>query len=188
MDMAKTNRTLNEAINELMKNYESALKEAVEYASNKAVEDIYKKSMSCLERYYDSYDPTSYERTDTLWHAIVPYLENYNSNKGIVSRVGVEYNPWVLEQYIQNNPAYLGSNNYGTYADYVDPWYVIENYLAGIHPATNGKNDPDKVIYYENVDAVSPTETMSAYLDKYATTTFNNNILVSFAKQIARMK
>ena len=82
--MAK--RTLNAAIDELMKNYESALKEAVEYASNEAVKDIYKESISCLERYYDSYDPTSYERTDSLWRAIVPCLTIQQDKDKITSR------------------------------------------------------------------------------------------------------
>ncbi len=170
--MAK--RTLNAAIDELMKNYEGALKEAVEYASNEAVKDIYTQSMSCLEAYYDSYEPTIYDRTDYLWHAILPYAEETKYTKdGIVSRVGVAYDPSQLDN------VYYGSKKYCP----VDGAWVLENYLAGIHPATNGGE-----FYYENIDPVSPTQTMNDYLNNYATTTFHNNILVSFAKQIARMK
>ena len=179
MNMAKT---LEQAIDELVKNYESALQKAVEYASDEAVKDIYKYSMTCLEEYYENYNPSRYNRTDSLWHAILPYSENHNNGKEIISRVGVEYNPFILETYINGNPAYIGSSVYGQ----VDAWYVLDNYLAGIHPATNGSSNPDEVFYYENIDAESPTDKMEKYLNHYASTTFNNNILISFAKQISK--
>ena len=175
--MAK--RTLNAAIDELMKDYESALKEAVEYASNEAVKDIYKESINCLYDYYDNYDPTSYERTDYLWHAILPYAETIKRTQdGFVSRVGVAYDPSKLDN------VYYGSEKYSP----VDGAWILENYLNGIHPATDGSSVPGGAFYYEIVDDVSPTEKMNDYLNKYAATTFHNNILVSFAKQIARMK
>ena len=177
--MAKVNRTIDEAIDELMKNYESALKEAVEYASNKAVEDIYKQSMSCLEQYYDSYDPTSYERTDTLWHAIVPYLEPIKHTKdGFISSVGVVYDPSRIDG------VYFGSKKYSP----TDGAWILDNYLCGVHPATDGSSISGEAFYYEIVDSVSPTDSMRTYLDKYAETTFNDNMLISFAKQITRMK
>lgn len=175
--MAK--KTLNAAIDELMKNYESALKEAVEYASNEAVKDIYGHAMNCLVEYYESYEPTSYERTDYLWHAILPYAEPIkHTEEGIVSAVGVAYDPSKLEG------VYHGSKQYSP----ADGTWILENYLSGIHPATDGSPIPGNVFYYEILDPVSPTEKMNDYLNRYATTTFHNNILVSFAKQIARMK
>lgn len=173
--MAK--RTLESAIDELMKNYESALKEAVEYASNEAVKDIYKESISCLERYYDSYDPTSYERTDSLWRAIVPCLTIDQDKDKITSRVGVEYDAARIDG------VYYGSQKYRP----ADSAWILENYLRGVHPATNGKSAPDEVFYYENVDDVSPTQHMTEYLNNYANTTFHKNIITSFAKQIRRM-
>lgn len=180
--MAKS-QTIDELLNELLKNYKGALTEAVNYASAKAVEDIYQYSMTCLEEYYQNYDPTSYNRSDSLWRAILPYSEIHDSGSSITSRVGVEYNPFVLETYVSGNPSYIGSKSYGQ----VDSWYVLENYLEGIHPATNGSSNPDTVVYYENVDAVSPTDKMEKYLNQYASTIFHNNIIVSFAQQIAKM-
>ena len=53
--MAKS-KTIDELINELLKNYKVALNEAVEYASDKAVEDIYKYSQNCLQEYYENYE------------------------------------------------------------------------------------------------------------------------------------
>lgn len=180
--MAKS-QTIDELLDELLKNYDGVLTEAVNYASDKAVEDIYRYSMTCLEEYYENYDPTSYNRSDSLWHAILPYSEIYNNGNNIISRVGVEYNPFILESYVSGNPDYIGSKSYGQ----VDGWYVLENYLNGIHPATNGSSDTDTVIYYENVDDESPTDKMEKYLNQYASTTFHNNIIVYFAKQIVKM-
>ena len=177
--MANQRITLNEAIDELMKNYENALKEAVEYASNEAVKDIYKQSMSCIEQYYESYEPTSYNRTDYLWNAVLPYVEPIKNTKdGLKSAVGVLYDPSRLEN------VYYGSKKYSP----VDGAWILENYLNGIHPATDGSTIPGEAFYYEIVDTVSPTEKMKSYLDQYASTTFHNNILVSFAKQITRMR
>lgn len=173
--MAK--RTLESAIDELMKNYESALKEAVEYASNEAVKDIYKESISCLERYYDSYDPTSYERTDSLWRAIVPYLDIQQDKEKITSSVGVEYDAARIDG------MYYGSKKYSP----TDSSWILDNYLRGVHPATNGTSKPGEAFYYENVDTISPTEHMTTYLNSYANTTFHKNIITSFAKQIKRM-
>ena len=126
---------------------------------------------NCIESYF------------TVRQNIISYYSSFNKGKEIVSRVGVEYNPFVLQSYIDGNPAYVGSNAYGQ----VDAWYVLDNYLEGIHPATNGSSNPDTVIYYENIDSESPTDKMEKYLDNYASTTFHNNILISFAKQIAKM-
>lgn len=173
--MAK--RTLESAIDELMKNYESALREAVEYASNEAAKDIYKESMSCLERYYDSYDPTSYERTDSLWRSIVPCLTIKQDKDKITSSVGVTYDASQLEG------AYYGSKKYSP----TDNAWILDNYLRGVHPATDGNSRPGEAFYYEIIDDISPTEHMTTYLNNYANTTFHKNIITSFAKQIKRM-
>lgn len=180
--MAKS-KTIDELINELLKNYKVALNEAVEYASDKAVEDIYKYSQNCLQEYYENYDPTSYNRSDSLWRAILPYLKIINNRNEIISRVGVEYNPFVLEAYVAGNPAYSGSKAYTP----VDGYYVLDNFLEGIHPATNGSRNLDDVVYFEIIDTESPTDKMEKYLNQYASTTFHNNILISFAKQILNM-
>ena len=177
-------KTIEQAIDELIKDYENAIRKAVKYASDEAVKDIYNYSITCLEEYYENYEPSRYNRTDNLWRSILPYSESVDSGKEIISRVGVEYNPVIFESYINGNPAYVGSNSYGQ----VDAWYVIDNYLEGIHPATNGSRNPDTVFYYENIDAESPTDKMEKYLNNYASTTFNNNILISFARQITKMR
>lgn len=175
MYMAKQ-KTLEQAIDELMENYESALKEAVKYASNEAVKDIYEYSMNCLLDYYDNYDPTSYERTDYLWHAILPYAETIKKTKdGFVSKVGVAYDPSQLDN------VYYGSEKYSP----VDGAWVLENYLNGIHPYTKFNPKTGEYTYYEIVDSVSPTEKMNDYLNQYVKT-FDSNLLVSLASQVAK--
>lgn len=183
-------KSLDEAISVLLKDYKKALTEAVEYASNRAVEDIWKYSLSCLEEYYDNYLPSSYDRTDSLWHAFVPYLTIEDKKEGIISTVGVEYNPSLLKGYYE-----VGSNNYGKREidkDKKPPIipleeWILNNYLAGIHPATNGSRRIGEALYYEHVDAVSPTQKMETYLNKYVKTTFQDNLLISFAKQVNKI-
>ena len=177
--------TVKFSVDELMKNYEGAIKKAVKYANKAAVKDIYEYSMSCLEEYYDNYDPSSYKRTDSLWHAIVPCSQMLvSSNKKVIKSIaGVEYDPLVLQSYTEGNPAYAGSSHYDP-----DPWWVIDNYLGGIHPATNGATNENKVAYFEILDRPSPEQRMNWFLEDYAKNTFQKNILMSFAKQIIDMR
>ena len=181
------NKSLNAAIDELLKDYKKALTEAVEYASNRAVEDIWKYSLNCLEEYYANYSPTSYDRTDQLWHAFVPYLEIENEKDKIITTVGVEYDASRLTTYK------VGSKDYGKrdvdQGKSIIPLneWILNNYLAGIHPATDGSRNVGEAFYYENIDPVSPTQKMYAYLGEYGKTTFKENLLISFAKQVKKI-
>ena len=171
----KKSRTLDEAIDELLKDYKGALRKAVKYATYKAKQDIYNKAYSCLEEYYDSRIPDSYERTDSLIHAFVPVSEIYEKGYNIISRVGIEYDPFKLEA----RSSYEGSSHYTP----PDPWWIISNYLDGIHPTTDGSTDENNYKYFEILTLPSPTEKMEKYINEYHTT-FSKNLLVSFAKQL----
>lgn len=177
-------KSLDAAIDELLKDYKTALTKAVGYASNKASEDIWKYSLSCLEAYYDNYDPNRYDRTDSLWHAFVPYLNIKENSDNITSTVGVEYDASVLDAYIKANDVYNGSKQYQP----ADASWVIENYLNGVHPATDGSRVPGGAFYYEIVDPISPTQKMEEYLNRYVRTTFQDNLLVSFAQQVNKLR
>lgn len=174
-------KSLDAAIDELLKDYKTAITKSVEYASDRAVEDIWKYSLSCLEAYYDNYDPNRYDRTDSLWHAFVPYLKIKNNSKSITSTVGVEYDASVLDAYISSNDAYNGSKKYRP----VDASWVIQNYLEGVHPATDGSSIPGGAIYFEIRDPVSPAQKMEQYLNDYIKT-FDSNLLISLAAQVAK--
>lgn len=161
--MAKS-RTINEILNEVKKDYESILLKAVQKATDIASEDVYKFSMSILERYYENYEPTSYDRSDNLWRATTPIADVAIYGKQIVSTIGVEYNPSVLDG------IYDGSQKY----EHPDGSWVLENYLMGIHPATNGSRNPDTVLYTPWQDAISPDEYLKRYLKFYQSKLTNN--------------
>ena len=178
-------KSLDAAIDEVLKDYKTAMTAAVEYASNRAVEDIWKYSISCLEEYYDNYDPESYKRTDNLWHAFVPYLDIKNNKKNVTSTVGVEYDASLLTTYV------VGSKDYGT-RDFdsdknivpINEW-ILDNYLNGIHPATDGVRKPGEATYLPIIDPVSPTQKMYEYINRYVKT-FDSNLLAHLASQVAK--
>lgn len=175
--MANSNKSFDKAIDELLKNYESVIKDAVVYATDRVCEDIYKYSMSCLERYYENYIPNSYDRTDRLWQAILPYAEQpHKSGDYWASVVGIEYDASKLDGFYHGSKKYQNTDN---------SW-VLENYLKGIHPATNGASDPSLVEYYEIVDKESPYESMQTYLSTQAGNNFSGYLMTYFIKHVIR--
>ena len=176
--MAKTN-DFNTAIKELKKNYKKVLVEAVQYATEEAQKDVHTKALTCLEEYYASYDPTSYNRSESLEYAFLPYKHITQSGDYIVSTVGVEYNADLLAAYAGSS--YDASRKYGR----ADANWVIDNYLDGIHPITDGSSIAGEAVYMEIVDPISPTEKMDNYLEQYAST-FANNMYSYLAAYILR--
>lgn len=176
--MAKTN-DLNATIKELKKNYKQVLKEAVQYATEEAEKDVHTKAHLCLAEYYANYDPSSYYRSDSLRHAFLPYAKIQHNNDVIISTVGVEYNADMLAAYAGSS--YNASKKYGR----VDASWVIDNYLDGIHPTTDGSSIPGAAVYLEVVDAISPTQKMDDYLEKYAKT-FSNNVYAYLAAYLLK--
>lgn len=150
--MAQT-RTITDILQELKKDYKTVLLQAVEQATNDACEDVYKFSMSVLDRYYENYMPSRYDRTDNLWKSTKPISKVEDMGDIIIGTFGVEYDPSVLDG------VYDGSKKYG----HPDGSWVLENYLMGIHPATNGGSTTDTSIYTPWQDAISP----DGYLKKY---------------------
>jgi hypothetical protein len=172
-------RGLDEAIDELFKNYEGALTEAMKYASEIAKNDIDFKAKSCLYEYYDNFqpgegEPNIYERTGHLEDAFIPYMNIECAGNNVEASVGMGYWAFMLDG------VYSGSNNWTP----VDGSWVLDNYLKGIHPTTDGSSYPGAP-YIPVFDLVSPDTKMEKYLNDY-TKTFNNNVLISFAKQLTR--
>lgn len=177
--MAKT-KDLDSAINELRKNYRTVLKQAVQYATEEAEKDVHRRALSCLEEYYSNYEPNSYDRSDSLRHAFLPYKSVKNNGHYLISTVGIEYNADALEAYAPSS--YNASKKYD---GRVDTEWVIDNYLEGIHPTTNGSRNPANVEYIPIIDSVSPTQKMGEYLDSYAET-FANNMYSYLAAYLVR--
>lgn len=188
--MAKNNRsldkTLSKAVDDILKDYKSAMKEAVKFAAKQTEVDLMEKAHSCLQEYYDNFDPNRYDRTDTLQYAFLPYKDiTYGSDK-IVGSVGVEYSAGMLEQmmpppeYSKNgkliHSGYYGSSKYQP----VDTRWVLDNYLRGVHPYTDKESE-----YYEIYDNKSPNEKMNEFIKDYAKT-FDENVLAGLLAQIAK--
>lgn len=168
-------RGLDEALNELFANYEKSLTEAMKYAAKEAKREIKLEAESCLEQYYLNYEPTSYRRTENLLDAFRPYMDVRKVGSQIIADAGMGYWPIMLEGAYND-----GSNQWRP----VDGWWVLDNYLKGIHPATDGSSyiGAPYTPRFDGEDK-SPNEIMRKYLEGYVDT-FNNNVLISFAKQI----
>ncbi len=168
MDMANSAKTAKEAANKMLKRYKKVLVAAVEHAAKEAQKEIHSKALSCLDEYYESYDPSSYDRTNNLRRAILPYLHIKKTNDSITTTVGVEYSPWILEMFADD--AYSASRKYGQ----VDGDWVINNFLSGIHPTTDGSSIPGEAVYMP-IKTPSATKKMETYINSYLAT-FENNV------------
>ena len=149
------NRTVTDILQELKKDYKNVLLTAIEKATNDACEDVYKFSMSVLDRYYENYMPSIYDRTESLWKATIPIGNVEDMGNVIVATFGVEYDPSVLDG------IYDGSKKYV----HPDGSWVLENFLMGIHPATNGGRTSETTIYIPWQDATSPDSYLKKYLN-----------------------
>lgn len=167
---------LDKAIDKLFENYEKALSEAMEHASKIAKDDIEFKAKSCLYEYYDNYDPNWYNRTGRLESAFAPYKELSRSTGSITTSVGMGYSSSALEGIYYSN----GVEAYQPFPGSK----VLENYLAGVHPGTNGYPIwASKLVDTSVTDSESPDSKMEKYLNQYVKT-FSNNVLKSFVQQL----
>lgn len=176
--MAKT-KTLDEAVDEIFKDYENAIKIAAKEATEKAKEDLYANAVSCLVRYYEDYDPTSYNRTYHLIDSFVPYSKPIKKvDGGYVCVAGVEFDPTRIAG------TYHGSDIYRD----TDAEWIISNFLSGIHPRTDGSRvigggNYEHEAYY---GSFVPSEAMQSYVDSYREI-FYDNLYFSFSKQILKL-
>lgn len=141
--MAKA-RTIDDIVHDIVTiKYKPLLKEAVEHVAKQAEKDIHAKAVNVLVKYYyGGYEPESYYRTGALIQSIVPFSHIAISGSGkkemIECVVGVEYSPQALEAYLSSfEYAYEGSKKWGQ----PDAEWIIENFLAGKHPTTDGSTD-----------------------------------------------
>ncbi len=176
-------KALNNAIDELFKDYKKALRVAAQEAIDKARDDIYIKSISCLVDYYNDYPPAnytlSYNRTYNLMKCLVPYSNPVKETAdGYDCEAGIEYNGSLLEN------TYSGSKQYSP----TDPNWIIDNYLAGIHPRTDGSSEIGGGNYEEEKyqGTVVPFNIMNNYINSY-NDTFNKNLRFSLSKQILKL-
>lgn len=168
--------SIEAAVNEVLKEYETIVLEATKEAAHKGQEDAIKKAKKCLQEYY-RWKPKMYKRTKSLRRAIFPYWGD-KSNQSMASiTIGVRYNASALQGVYKSNskwhqtgsvwkpvPASLkigmtkGAEFTGAQKDFFgafgrpEPNYILENYLEGIHGEAH-------------IDAQGTTEKMNKYFD-----------------------
>ena len=191
MVVVANNKTLDQAVDELIKDYRSAAKKAAEYATKKIKEDIYIKSLEVLQKYYDSYtqisgEPKSYVRTNRLKDSFIPFSNVTVHNNNIQCSVGVMYDYTRLDGY------YYGSKKYQP----AESEWIINNYLEGIHPTTNGSSlskdfigplfdGQERAEYIPIKDQYSPTFRMEGYLE-ICKKRFGNYMMIAFMDKLLR--
>ena len=178
--MAKTfEQAIDEAADEILKDYKKTFKKAAEEATEQAKKDLYSNAVSCLVQYYEDYDPTSYNRTYSLMDSFMPYSNPVRENGDIlICSAGVEFDPSRIAN------TYYGSEIYSP----VDSEWVIANFLAGIHPRTNGSTivgggNYENEKYYGNF---VPAIEMQKYIDGYDYI-FYQNFRRSVSEQILKV-
>lgn len=179
MDMAKTlEQAIDEAADEILKDYKKAFKAAAEDATKRAKNDLYSNAVSCLVQYYEDYDPTSYNRTYRLMESFVPYTNPVRENGDVlICSAGVEFDPSRIEN------VYYGSEIYSP----ADAEWIIENFLTGIHPRTDGSGVVGGGNYeYETYyGGFVPATEMQKFIDRYDYT-FYQNFRRSVSKQVLK--
>ena len=168
--MAKAKiKGLDEAIEEIFKDYKKVIKDAAQEATEKAKDDLYANAVSCLVAYYDDYDPTSYNRTYSLIKSFVPYAKDVQEDvDGFLCVAGVEFDPSKLED------VYYGSAKYSP----ADPEWILDNFLQGKHGEVHSK-------YTISNGSFIPADEMQNYVNNYYNT-FDYYFRRSISKQILR--
>lgn len=177
--MAKVEiRGLDDAIEEIFKDYKKVVKIAAQEAIEKAKDDIYANAVSCLVKYYEDYSPTSYDRTYSLLNSFVSYANPVRETSS-----GFECTAGVLFDEKRINGTYYGSEQYSP----TDGDWIISNFLNGIHPRTDGSPFVGGGNYeYEKYQgSFVPAEEMQKFIDRYYDT-FDHNYRRAFSTQILK--
>jgi hypothetical protein len=152
--MVQISGSISEILKELEQKFKSVSRSAVESATDSALQDIYKFSMSTIDRYYSNYEPERYIRAYDLYNTITPIEKISVGGDTIVSVVGVGF----------SGGAVGGKPGSSKYPGGADGNWIVENFLKGVHPITNGSPNPDSVYYSEIVDGISPDSLLKKYL------------------------
>lgn len=152
--MAKAH-TIDDVIDNIVKNYSNLLKDAVEHVAKQAEKDIYNKAINVLYKYYyGAYEPKSYDRIFALQHSIASFsnvsTKGSGRNEKIRCVVGVVYDSELLEAYLStiDDSAYETSKNkLGHPRKPISEW-VVGNFWEGLHPYTDGSSEPGAKVKY----------------------------------------
>jgi hypothetical protein len=153
--------SVEEAVADLKQRQRTAIRKAVSKAGNQAVDDVYKFSISCIDRYYANYIPSIYDRTGQLYNTVSPVLKLAESGDIITTTVGVKFDAGALGSH--EHRTFWGTQP-GVDNGYEDE--ILDDFLEGIHPMTNGS--PDKGTSALMIqDGLSTDSLLIRYLSMY---------------------
>jgi hypothetical protein len=172
MDMAKA-KTFDDIIKDIMDNYADLRFQATENVAKEAVKDIHNGAVNILHNHYYAWKPKKrfktkadggkykngskkkwarggYTRTYSLEHSLVSSYDVRRTDKNVICEISVSYSPSALKDYVESNniSAYTASKNVlGTQRAPLEEW-VINNFLEGRHPYTDGSSEPGTPVHY----------------------------------------
>lgn len=167
--MAKA-KTFDDIIKDIMDNYADLRFQATENVTKEAVKDIYDGAVSILHDHYYAWKPKKrfktksgggkYKngskkkwvkgRTDSLKHSFVSSYNVERKQKNVICEIGIKYSPSALKNYVDSNNIfeYTPSNNVlKTKRRPLEEW-IINNFLEGRHPYTDGSSEPGTPVHY----------------------------------------
>lgn len=153
--------SIGEAVEDMKKRGEAALRTAVTKAADKATEDIYKFSISCIDQYYANYIPSIYDRTDQLYNTVSPVLEISEGGGMIAAKIGVKFDAGALGTHYHST--HWGTTT-GVPNGHSDD--ILNDFLEGIHPMTDGSPLPGTPALMIQ-DGVSTDSLLNRYLPLY---------------------
>lgn len=137
MDMANKAGSINEIAQDIKEKRKAALRSAVNKTTDKAVREIYKFSISCIDQYYANYEPSIYDRTYQLYNTVSPIVEISDGGDMISATVGVRFDASALgTHYHRTQWGTIQGVENGHEED------ILSDFLDGIHPMTDGSPVP----------------------------------------------
>lgn len=172
-------KDINAIFEDIINNAASVAVAAVKNASNQVQKDVCEQAEKNLKKYYSSYSPSMYQRTNKLRRAILPYYADRSNGQNIRIEVGVQYNSGALVGAYKSNSWYHQGGGEWISRDYEDfdfygsgngipePDWILNNFLEGFHPVTKiTKQYKGEYQYkYKPVKTESQYKLMKNYFD-----------------------
>lgn len=136
---------LNTAFASIIKDCQAIAIEAVGNAAQLVQIDIVNEAKSYLQKYYGSYRPRRYKRTNYLQNAITPVFERSAGKQTASFEIGVEYDSSKLVGHYKSNSRYhqsgdtwvsrtSGGFNFDSQSNGIpQPDWILSNFLEGEH-------------------------------------------------------
>lgn len=146
--------SIKEALAEVEKAYKSVALSSTQKVTNEVCQDMYKFAVTTIDQYYANYEPERYLRDYDLYNTLSPIAEVSDLGNAIQCTVGVSFNGASVD----------GKPGSRKYPDGASGTWIVENFLNGIHPTTNGARIPEYVLYIPISDSISANFLLNKYI------------------------